>query len=237
MSIWGKLAGAAAGLAIGGPLGALFGAVAGHLAVDRESSQPPDKQVAFTMGVIALGAKIAKADGQVTKDEVRAFREVFHVPESELRGVARLFDLAKQSVDGFDSYAKQLARLFRDDAEMLRNILDALFHIARADHVLHPAEKNYLAEVARIFGIPEPEFAHILARHVPEEKPSPYQVLGVAPAISNEELRRHYRKLMAENHPDKLVARGLPQELIAVATRKIAALNSAYDDVRKARGL
>lgn len=238
MSIWGKLTGAAAGLAVGGgPLGALLGALAGHYVIDRESDIPANKQIAFTTGVIALGAKLAKADGVVTRDEVQAFREVFLVPESEARGVARLFDLAKQSVDGFDSYAKQLARLFRDDPDMLRDILDALFHIARADHVIHVAERKYLAEVATIFGISDTEFAHILARHVPEDKPSPYNVLGVAPSISDDDLRRHYRKLMTESHPDKLIARGVPKEMIAVATHKIAVLNAAYDDIRKARNL
>lgn len=238
MTFWGKLAGAAAGLAVGGPLGALFGALAGHYALDRGSGDTAaNKQITFTMGVIALGAKIAKADGVVTRDEVSAFREVFQVPESEIRGVARLFDLAKQSVDGYDSYAKQLARLFADDPEMLRNILDALCYIARADHVLHPAERRYLAEVGRIFGISDSEFSYILSSHVPEEKPSPYNVLGVSPDIADEDLRRHYRKLMTENHPDKLVARGVPPEMIAFATHKIATLNAAYDEIRKARGL
>ena len=238
MSIWGKLAGAAAGLAVGGPIGALVGGLAGHLAVDRNSSTlAPDRQIAFTMGVIALGAKMAKADGVVTKDEVRAFKEVFHVPESEAQSVARFFDLAKQDVAGFESYAKQLAGLFRDDPAMLANILDGLFHIATADNMMHPREKDYLATVARHFGISGTEFSYILARHVTSERESPYHVLGVAPQISDQELRRHYRKLMVDNHPDKLIARGLPQEMIDIATTKIAAMNQAYDEVRKERRL
>jgi DnaJ like chaperone protein len=236
MSIWGKLAGAAAGLAVGGPLGAVLGGVAGHIVVDRENDAlEPDKQVAFTIGVIALGAKMAKADGTVTKDEVHAFKEVFRVPESEAKNVARIFDLAKQDVAGYESYAKQLARLFKDDPDMLHNILEGLFHIAEADNILQPGEREYLATVARHFGIGDAEFGSILARHVASEQRSPYEVLGVDPRLPEEELHQHYRKLMIENHPDKLVARGLPQEMIDIATRKIAALNVAYDEVRKER--
>ena len=224
MSIWGKLAGAAAGMAVGGPLGAVLGGLAGHIVVDRENDAlEPDKQVAFTIGVIALGAKMAKADGAVTKDEVHAFKEVFRVPESEKKNVARMFDLAKQDIAGFESYAKQLARLFKDDPDMLHNILEGLFHIAEADKVLQPLEREYLATVARHFGISDAEFRSILARHITAERHSPYDVLGVDPEISEEDLHRHYRKLMVENHPDKLVSRGLPQEMIDIATQKIAA--------------
>lgn len=235
MSIWGKLAGAAAGLALGGPLGAVLGGVAGHIVVDRENEESePDKQIAFTIGVIALGAKMAKADGVVTKDEVHAFKEVFRVPASEAKNVARIFDLAKQDIAGFESYAKQLARLFKDDPDMLHNILEGLFHIAEADKVLHPSEREYLATVARHFGIGEAEFRSILARHVVDERRSPYEILGVDQRMSEEDVHRHYRKLMVENHPDKLIARGLPQEMIDIATRKIAALNEAYDEIRHA---
>jgi len=237
MTIWGKLAGAAAGLAVGGPLGALVGGLAGHLVVDRENDagNGVDKELAFTIGVIALGAKMAKADGQVTKDEVHAFKEVFRVPESERKNVARVFDMAKQDTAGFESYAKQLARLFKDDPEMLHNVLEGLFHIAEADKVLHPAEKQYLARVAEIFGISDVEFQYILARHCSQERRSPYQVLGVSPDISDEDLQRHYRKLMVENHPDKLMARGMPQEMVDIANKKMASINQAYDEIRRSR--
>ena len=235
MSIWGKLAGAAAGMAVGGPLGAVLGGFAGHIVIDRDAeAAEPDKQVAFTIGVIALGAKMAKVDGAVTKDEVRAFKEVFRVPEGEARNVARIFDMAKQDVAGFESYAKQLARLFKDDPDMLHNILEGLFHIAEADKVLHPSERDYLATVAQAFrhrrcGIPR----HLgPACHVGTAQPvrNSWRRSG----LSGEALHRHYRKLMMENHPDKLIARGLPQEMIDIATKKIAALNEAYDEIRHA---
>lgn len=236
MSIWGKLAGAAAGLAVGGPLGAVLGGIAGHFVVDRDSEPSEvDKQLAFTIGVIALGAKMAKVDGHVTKDEVRAFKEVFRVPESERDNVARVFNLAKQDTAGYESYARQLAQLFRDDPQMLHNVLEGLLHIAEADKVLHPSEREYLAAVARHFGIGEVDFQYMLARHCASERKSPYQVLGVPPSVSDDALRSHYRKLLVENHPDKLMARGLPQEMIDIANKKIGAINAAYDEIRKAR--
>lgn len=237
MSIWGKLAGAAAGLAVGGPLGALAGGLAGHFIVDRDSDAPADRQVAFTIGVIALGAKMAKSDGRVTRDEVDAFREVFKVPDHEAVNVARVFDLAKQDVAGFESYAKQLAGLFKDDRDMLHNILEGLFHIAEADGSLPETERAYLAAVAERFGIGEAEFAYILARHIPSERRSPYEVLGIAPEVDDAELRRHYHKLVLDNHPDKLIARGMPEEFIAIATKKVAAINEAYAEIRKERHL
>jgi DnaJ like chaperone protein len=237
MSIWGKLAGAAAGLAVGGPLGALVGGVAGHLIVDRDNDAEPDKQVAFTIGVIALGAKMAKSDGHVTRDEVHAFKEVFKVPDSEAQNVARVFDLAKRDISGFESYAKQLAGLFKDDPSMLHNILEGLFHIAEADGRMPEAERNYLATVARHFGVGETEFKYLLARHIPSERKNPYDVLGVVPGIADADLRRHYHRLMQDNHPDKLIASGMPEEFIEIANRKIAAINEAYAEIRQERRL
>ena len=237
MSIWGKLAGATAGLAIGGPLGALFGGVAGHLVVDWDTDAEPDKQVAFTIGVIALGAKMAKADGHVSRDEILAFKEVFKIPDWEADNVGRIFDLAKQDVAGFESYAKQLASLFKSAPDMLRNVLEGLFHIAGADGRLPEAERDYLATVARHFGIGNAEFKYLLARYLPSERQSAYDVLGVAPEIADEDLRRHYYQLMQENHPDKLMANGLPEEFIQIANRKIAAFNEAYAEIRKERHL
>ena len=133
MSVWGKLAGAAAGLAVGGPIGALVGGVAGHYAIDRDEEKggSAENQVAFTVGVIALGAKMAKADGVVTMDEVNAFKEVFKVPDGEMKNVARVFNLAKQDMSGYDAYAEQLATMFKGNRKLLEDVLEGLFHIAK----------------------------------------------------------------------------------------------------------
>jgi DnaJ like chaperone protein len=241
MSIWGKLAGAAAGLAVGGPIGALLGGFAGHFVIDRDKegdeSAPGENQVAFTIGVIALGAKMAKADGVVTDDEVIAFKDVFKVPEGEMKNVARVFNLAKQDVAGYEAYAEQLAGMFKNNRELLEDILDGLFHIASADEVMHPKEEEYLAHVAEKFGFSKTEFQYIKARHIASDRRNPYDVLGVTPEISDTELKSRYRKLVAENHPDKALARGVPEELLSTVTEKLAAINEAYDEIARERGL
>lgn len=238
MTIWGKLTGAAAGLAVGGPIGALIGGLAGHFIVDNDSPQAAEeeRQIAFTVGVIALGAKMAKVDGVVTKNEVHAFKEVFKVPEDEMENVARIFDLAKQSVMGFESYAKQLSALFKNDRELLKDVLDGLFHIAKADDMIHKAEENYLATVAKHFGFTEAEFRCIKARHMHVSARDPYDVLQVPRSITDEALRAHYHKILMDNHPDRLVARGVPKEYVETATRKVAAINAAYQEIRQERG-
>jgi DnaJ like chaperone protein len=239
MSVWGKLAGAAAGLAIGGPIGALMGGVAGHYVIDRDQEQdgPAENQVAFTVGVIALGAKMAKADGVVTMDEVNAFKEVFKVPEGEMKNVARVFNLAKQDVSGYEAYAEQLAAMFKGNRKLLEDVLEGLFHIAKADDALHPGEEQFLSEVASRFGFTETEFSYIKARHVIASKRNPYEVLELDPSATDEQLKAQYRKLIADNHPDKLIARGVPKEFIAIATEKVATINEAYDAIAKERGL
>jgi len=239
MSVWGKLAGAAAGLAVGGPIGALLGGVAGHYVIDRDQEEdgPAEGQVAFTVGVIALGAKMAKADGVVTMDEVNAFKEVFKVPEGEMKNVARVFNLAKQDMAGYEAYAEQLASMFKGDRKVLEDVLEGLFHIAKADDALHPREEEFLAGVAKRFGLTETEFAYVKARHVIAAKRNPYDVLGIAPSIGNDELKSHYRRMVAESHPDKLIARGVPKEFVVIATERIAAINEAYEQIAKERGM
>lgn len=234
MSIWGKIAGAGVGLAVGGPLGALVGAVAGHLVIDRAVA---DNEVVFTVALIALSAKMAKADGQVSDVEIRAFEEVLKVPEFEKGNVDRVYKIAQQDVAGFEAYAAQLARIYRDNPAMLEDVLDALFHIAKADQYIHPAEIEFLRNVADIFGFSEVEFARIRASHLGPEKGDPYLVLGITPDISTEDLRKAYRRLVRENHPDTLIARGVPKELVSIANEKLATINVAYEKILSQRGM
>jgi DnaJ like chaperone protein len=249
MSIWGKIFGGAAGFALGGPLGALLGAIAGH-AVDRriEQAEPVDeqqslddrsatRQIAFTIAVIVLGAKMAKADGAVNRAEIAAFKEVFQVPPSELKNVARLFDQAKQDPAGFEPYAKQIARMFRKDHPVLEELLDGLFHIAKADGRVHEAELAFLRSVADIFGLDEADFARIREGHLGPDKADRYTILGTNRLASNEEIKAAWRKLVRDTHPDKLMAQGLPHEFIDLATEKLATINAAYDKIAKERGI
>lgn len=195
-----------------------------------------DRAVAFTVAMIALSAKMAKADGVVTGDEEIAFLDVFDIPAGEERNVARLFNLAKQDVAGFETYAERLAALFPDDEDIRVDILDALFHIAKADGVVHEHEMAYLARIAEIFGLDSRAFDQIVARHVRSEG-DPYPVLGISREASDEEIKRHYRRLVVETHPDRLIARGVPEEFVRIANDRLAALNAAYAKIEAERGL
>ena len=196
----------------------------------------PEKSVAFTVGMIALGAKMAKADGVVTDVEIRAFKQVFHVPDSDLPAVARLFNLAKQDTAGYETYARQIAQLFAPRTPILEDVLDGLFHIAKADDALHPGEDGYLASVAQILGFSEADYAHIRARHV-DSTDDPYLVLGLARDVDDDALRARYRALVREYHPDRHIAAGVPEEMIEIATARLQKINEAYDRISKARGL
>ncbi len=233
MSVWGKVSGAAAGLFVGGPIGALVGAVAGHFFLDRDS----DPGVTFTIAIIALAGKMARADGVVTEEEFAVFQRVFGVPPQEEANVRRIFNLARQDMAGFEHYAGQIARLFMGNPAMLEDILDGLFEIAKADGVLHPCEARFLERVAEIFGFAPNEFRRIRASHFAPELTDPYVILGLSYAADDDELKQTYRRLVRENHPDSLMARGVPAEFIKLANDKLAAINSAYEKIRTERGL
>jgi DnaJ like chaperone protein len=237
-SFWGALGGGGIGLALGGPLGALLGALAGHVLVDRDGAPfgAAPRELVFTTGLVALSAKMARSDGVVTRDEVAAFERIVKVPQSERAAIQRLFDLAKQTSAGFEAYAGQIRDAFRDEPALLEDVLDGLFLIAAADGAIHEAEHAYLREVAAIFGIADGDFARIEARHA-RRPDDPYLILGASRELGDAELRRHYRRLVAETHPDREIARGLPEEAVAIATRRLAAINAAWDSIEKERGL
>lgn len=194
------------------------------------------RRVAFSIAMIALSAKMAKADGIVTQNEIRAFQSIFSVPQKEAAHVARLYDLAKQDVAGFESYARQLATLCSDGqtgCHLLEDILDGLFHIATADGHVHEKEMAFLARVAEIFGFDELAFERIAVRHVNLGDSDPYLILGLDRGVSFEAARKHYRSLVKEHHPDRLIAEGLPLEFINIANARLAAINAAWASVAK----
>ena len=193
------------------------------------------RHAAFSVSMIALSAKMAKADGVVTADEVAAFRQLFVIPDSELGHLARLFNLAKQDVAGFESYARRIAGLFSEGAEIFEDIIDGLFHIAKADGMVHEAELAFIERVAHLFGLSGPAFERIASRHLVSGEGDPYAILGIDRGASNEDVKRHYRRIVAETHPDKLMARGVPPTSITIATARLAALNGAYERIRRER--
>ncbi|TWT06068.1 TerB family tellurite resistance protein [Reyranella sp. CPCC 100927] len=259
MSVWGKIVGGAAGLMIGGPIGALLGAAAGHAYDALADDEPRDdgapvagadgidavaerdrpaatQHIAFTIGVIALAAKMAKVDGVVTRREIDAFRSFFHVPPEEVDNVGRFFDLAKRDSSGFEAYARQVAGLFPKHPEVLEEVLAGLFLIANADegHV-DEAKLGYLRAVSSIFGLGEASFRRVAATAGVELHDDPYAILDVMPDAHDDDIRQAYRRLARAHHPDRMIARGLPPEAIVLANRKLAAINAAYDRIRKER--
>jgi len=220
MSIWGKITDVA-------------GAFLRVLTAPAEA----DANITFTIAVIALSAKMAKADGIVTDDEIEAFERLFRVHPDEAANVRRVFDMARRDTAGYETYARQIARLFAGNPALLEDILDGLFEIAKADGVLHPGELALLERVAEIFGFAPNEFRRIRASHFAPDAADPYVVLGVAYDASDEEIHRTYRRLVRENHPDSLIGRGVPQEFVRLATDKLAAINVAYDRIEAERGL
>jgi DnaJ like chaperone protein len=238
MSIWGKLGGTTAGFVIGGPIGAAVGALAGHFLVDREVRIPTSEEpgVAFTIAVIALCAKMAKADGIVTPDEEQAFARIFRVPPGEEANVQRIFNLARQDTAGYESYARQIANMFRGNPGVLEDVMDGLFEIAKADNVLHPGELKFLETVADIFGFAPQVFRRIRATHF-RDAADPYVILGVSWEASDDEIKHTYRLLVKENHPDSLMARGVPPEFLKLATDKLATINSAYEKILEERAI
>ena len=225
MSIWTRIAEALSSLASGEALSAVF---------DRLRT-PPERTVAFTIAVIALGAKIAKADGHVTRDEVTAFREVFHIPRAEEASAARVFNLARQDVAGFEDYANRIARMFRADDAPKEDLIEGLFHIAMADGEYHPNEDDFLHRVAEIFGLSERAFRSMRARFVAYADPDPYEVLGVAEDDSLEDIRAAWRRWVRETHPDAMIARGVPEEAVKLAEKRMIAINRAWEEISEGR--
>ncbi|MGH1414311.1 MAG: TerB family tellurite resistance protein [Pelagimonas sp.] len=222
MSIWSRISQAVAALASGEALSVVF---------DKLRS-PPEKSIAFTIAVIALSAKMAKADGLVTRDEVTAFREVFHISAEDEAGAAKVFNLARQDVAGFDEYARRIKSMFGSEPEALYDLVEGLFHIAMADGTYHPAEDAFLTEVAQIFEIDDLKFRTMRARFVPDATPDPYTVLGVTPDMPIDEIRKHWRQLVRESHPDVMIARGLPEEAIKLSERRMQDINDAWAEIK-----
>ena len=228
MSIWTRIADALSALAAGEGLVAIF---------DKLRASPsPERSVAFTIAVIALGAKIAKADGTVTRDEVSAFRRVFAISPGEEQNAARVFNLARQDVAGFDAYAAKIRAMFRDsDRDLLTDLLEGLFHISLADGHYHEDENTFLATVARIFDLDDRAFNPLRARFVEGAPRDPYDVLCVAHDAPLDTIRAAWRAAIKSNHPDVLIARGLPPEALKLAEGRVQAINQAWDDIATQR--
>ena len=239
MSIWGKILGGATGFAFGGPIGALLGGVAGH-AIDKIKTKkklPEEtalKQIGFTIGVIVLSAKMAKADGKVTEDEIRAFKEKINIPDNEIKNVAKLWDQAKKTTDGFQIYARQIANLLEKNSSVLEELLKLLIIIALADGKITIPEIKYLKEVGNIFGFSEEDFERIYSSKSGVSS-DPYQILGVSRDASIDEIKQKWKQLAINHHPDRLISQGIPEDLIHKSTSRLKEINNAWDTIQNKR--
>lgn len=260
----GKFIGTVLGLTLAGPFGACLGFVIGHLndvqaeqrsqshgrgarnAFFYEFSVSPQLRSLFALSVIVLGAKLAKADGPITPDEVLAFRKAFKSHDSHMAEIGRLFDGARQSSEGYEPYAARLAQVFGQQTQILEDVLVGLFFVAIADSTrLSRPEVLFLRRVGVIFGFDEESFLRLAAQagiSLSSAPPVPkrdtaYDVLGLPTTATDDVIKRTYRALVRKHHPDKLVAAGLPASRIAEATEKIKVINAAYADICKMRNM
>ena len=247
MSIWGKLIGGAAGMALGGPIGAILGIAAGH-GVDKVRKFDADesnknfsndqKEQIFATSVIAISAKLAKADGKISKSEILAFKKIFEFPAEDEKAIRNIFNSAKENIDDYKDIAEQVYKVFKYDRGLLFELLNSLFSIAYADGELHPKERDMLFEIAKVFQISGNEFEsliNIFEAKISKDKTSKnrgYKILGLSENASLEEVSNQYRKLIKEYHPDKLQGMGLPKEFIELANQKLSAINKAYTEIK-----
>ena len=193
---------------------------------------PPERSVAFTIAVIALGAKLAKADGVVRRSEVAAFRRIFVIPRDDEIAAARVFDLARQTVAGYQEWAQRLARLFPAGDPILADVVEGLYIIASADGAIQAAERTFLETVAGIFHLSPATLDMIRRRHDPSRRCIPCEVLGVTPDTPLPQVRARWRELVREAHPDRAIARGLPPEAVRLAEARTRRLNEAWHAFR-----
>ena len=213
MSIWGKIIGGTAGFALGGPIGAILGVMVGG-SFDRKSNQfsnnkkisNENKQSIFAISIIILSAKIAKADGKVTKDEIYAFRDKFKIPENEMSEVGKIFNEAKKNIEGYEQIANQVGALFSDNKIILEELLNNLFYIAESDGNTSTQEIKVLKSISKSFGLSENDFQRIFHARLNNKESDPYKILSVSRDDDNATIRKRWIELNKEHHPDKLVA-------------------------------
>ena len=237
MAIWGSLIGGMIGLSLGGPFGMLLGSLIGGKISKAKSrggfgsfAQP---QQIFALSLIVLSAKISKADGQVSKEELIAVKDKLRIPENEIDQVGKIFNKAKEESTGYEPYAQQIAQIYRGNINVLEEVINILFYIAEADGNVSDSEMKMIEDIARIFGLNEVQINGIKESRKSSDKLNPYIVLESKPDDSVEVIRKRYLKLSKEHHPDLLVSKGVPKEVIDESKAKMRAINLAWDQIQK----
>jgi len=239
MSIWGSLIGGMVGFSLGGPFGMLLGSlIGGKISRARSGStgnfgafaQP---QQIFALSLIVLSAKLSKADGQVSKEELIAVRDKLKIPENEVEQVGKIFNKAKQESTGYEPYAQQIAQIYKNNPNVLEEVINILFYIAEADGNVSQSELDMMQNIARIFGLNQAQFNSIKESRKSSDKLNPYIVLGCTSNDDFATIRKKYLKLSKEHHPDVLINKGVPPEVIEESKKKMRSINSAFDQIEK----
>ena len=223
MSIWSTISKLLESLSVGEALSVLF----------KRLKTPPEKRIGFTIAAIGLSAKMAKADGVVTQKEKIAFKNIFTIQPGDERHVEYIFHLAQKDIAGFDIYAKKISKMLSNNTKLLENLIEGLLYISIADGEFHPNEEKFINKVAKIFKIPEPKLDILKARYIPNRQNNPYLVLGVSPELPYKEIKKQWKNLVQESHPDSIIAQGLPKEAINLATSRLVALNHAWEKIKR----
>ncbi len=225
MSIWKKIEKTIMSLASGEPLSNIF----------QKFATPPERKIGFTIAVIALSAKMAKADGIVSKEEVNAFSQIFEIPKGQEKHVSNVYNLARQDIAGYEIYAKKIAKMLKNKKILLENIIEGLLFISIADGAYHPKEDKFVNNVASIFSIKRDRLDYLKNMYIDTSANSYYKILNVSPGDNLEQIRKQWKKLVLEHHPDMVLARGLPEEAIRLTTVKLARINEAWENIKAIR--
>ena len=242
MSIWGKIIGGTAGFALGGPLGGILGVIAGSAFDKRRRSSfnishitQDQKQQIFTLSIIILSAKLAKSDGQVTSDEINAFKEKFRIPKNEIPKISKIFNEAKKNVYGYKQIADQVGIIFADNKILLEELLNNLFYIAASDGQISLNEVEMLKSISQSFKFSEKDFQRIFQTNIKNKQADPYKILGVTRDDDDDIIRKKWIELNKEHHPDNLIAKGMPKEFVNRSNDELASINLAYDKIKEMR--
>lgn len=253
MGLLGAIIGSGIGFVLGGPLGAIFGGALGSNLEGSDVRQrsrhpgartysPLEAQQAFLVAVISLAAKVAKADGRVTPEEVASFdrflQQNLGMSGPERRVAARIFNEARDSDIPAEEFARQIRSILGHQRSQLRDLISLLLSVALADGKLTAPEEDLIRRIARAMGLDERDYQEARAMFQPKASlDDAYSVLGVASAAQDAEIKRAYRKLAKEYHPDVVASKGMGEDFQRFAAQKMRAVNDAYDKIKEARGL
>ena len=247
----GKMVGGTIGFALGGPLGAIAGASFGHMydaeansqgAMPHSADMSVNAKAQFTFFVAAFSmlAKVVRVDGRVTDAEVNSVQQ-FMVRDLKLNPASRqmaekIFQTALTAPQRFDEFAQQFYRQFHTQPQLLELMIDILVRVSVADGALDNSEETLIRTAVSIFQLSETQYANIRSRYVAVTD-SCYAVLGCTPADSDEQIKKQFRKLAREYHPDTIASKGLPDAFIQFANDKFREIHDAYETICRERNL